>query len=227
MEAIIFFVFLLLKLIIVHLFPERNIIMLRYFLMILPILALILMHHLKWTKRVSDEDNSRFWSREEKANKVRRQDISHLDYIYIPIETLPFGIDSSPEVQRAEATLRKLDSTQILNLSAYTNTDLKLKYGVSNLTTLSECDDRFTTLIRTLYQWACLLLDHGHTEAAIQVAEYSIDIGSDISGIYYMLADYYRLVDNTEAMSRLQKSAASLTGLNATLIKDYINKSKV
>lgn len=200
---------------------------LRYFFMVLPILALILMHHLRRTKRISEQNNARFWERENEANKVRKQDISHLDYIYIPIETLPFGIDSSPEVQRAETELRKLDSAKILNLSAYTNTDLKLKYGVSNLNTLSECDDRFTSLVRTLYQWACLLLDHGHTEAAIQVAEYSIEIGSDISGIYYMLADYYRLMDNTEAMAHLRESANSLTGLNATLIKDYINKSKV
>lgn len=200
---------------------------LRYFFLILPILALILMHHLKRTRRISEQQTASFWKREAEANQVRKQDISHLDYIYIPIETLPFGADSSPEVQRIEATLRKLDSTQILNLSAYTNTDLKLKYGIANLNTLSECDDRFTTLIRTLYQWACLLLEHDHTEAAIQVAEYSIEIGSDISGIYYMLADYYRLVENTEAMAHLQESANTLTGLNATLIKDYINKSRI
>lgn len=201
--------------------------MLRYLFFVLPILCLILMHHLKRTRRISEQSNATFWKREADADSVRKQDISQLDYIYIPIETLPFGIDSSPEVQRAEAALRKLDSTQILNLSAYTNTDLKMKYGVANLNTLSECDERFTTLIRTLYQWACLLLDHGHRDAAIRVAEYSIEIGSDISGVYYMLADYYKLMDDKEAMIRLQKSAEPITSLNAKLIKDYINKSMV
>lgn len=200
--------------------------MIRYFFLILPILSLILMHHLKRTRRIGEQQRARFWEREAQADRVRKQDISNLNYIYIPIEFLPFGLDASPEVQRAEATLRKLDSARILNLSAYTNTDLKMKYGVSNLTELSECDERFTSLIRTLYQWACLLLEHGHTKAAIQVAEYSIEIGSDISGIYYMLTDYYQLKDDREAMDRLRKSADSLTGINAKLIKDYINKSK-
>lgn len=227
MEDMIFLVFLLLKLNIAHLFPERILIMLRYFFLVLPILCLILMHHIKRTKRISEQENASFWKREAEADNVRKQDISNLDYIYIPIETLPFGIDASPEAQRAEATLRELDSTQILNLSAYTNTDLKMKYGVANLNTLSECDDRFTTLVRTLYQWACLLLEHGHREAAIRVAEYSVEIGSDISGIYYMLTDYYQFMDDGEAMARLQKSANSITSLNAKLIKDYINKSKV
>lgn len=199
--------------------------MLRYFFAILPLLCLILMHRLRRNRRIEERETAKFWEREAQANQVRKQDISNLDYIYIPIEILPFGVDTSPESQRAEAALRKLDSAKILNLSSYTNTDLKLKYGVGNLNTLAECDDRFTSLIRTLYQWACLLLDHGHTEAAIQVAEYSVEIGSDISGVYYMLTDYYKLTGNTEGIKRLQKSSASLTGLQANLIKDYINKS--
>ena len=114
----------------------------------------------------------------------------------------------------------------ILNLSSYTNTDLKLQYGVANLAFLSECDERFLLLIRTLYQWACILLDDGYTKEAIQVAEYSIQIGSDISGCYYMLADYYRMTDDDAALDTLRKSAETITGFQANSIKEYLNKSQ-
>lgn len=196
------------------------------FFVIFAAFCLVLMYLIKRNNRQREQQRARFWQREAEADNVRKQDISHLDYIYIPVETLPFGIDTSPEVQRAEATIRELDNAQILNLNRYTNTDLKMEYGVANLPFLSQCDERFILLSRTLYQWACLLLEHGHPDAAIQVAQYCIDIGSDISGCYYMLADYYRLIDDTEALDRLRQSADGLTGLNASSIKEYLNKSQ-
>ena len=122
-----------------------------YFIIIV-ILCLVLMHIIRRTKRQGEQESARFWERESAADNVRRQDISNLDYIHIPMERLPFGIDSSPEALAAEEQIRKLSATQILNLNQYTNTDLKLKYGPANLAFLSECDERFTLLVRTLYQ---------------------------------------------------------------------------
>ncbi len=194
-------------------------------IIIIAILCLILMHNINRSKRLTKERTDQFWKQEAAADNTRKKDISSLDYIYIPIETLPFGVDTTKEVTALEDTLRRLDSTKILNLSSYTNTELKLEYGVANLTYLSECDERFTLLIRTLYQWAVLLQEHDFINEAVQVAEYSIEIGSDISGCYYMLADYYQAIGNTEAIQNLQKSADSIQGLQADLIKNYLNKS--
>lgn len=193
--------------------------------MVFAIFSFLFMMLVKRSRRRTDQKMSQFWQQETAANQVRKQDISTLDYVYIPLETLPFGVGQTPEIERLEGIIRDLDTKQIVNLSQYTNTELKLKYGVANLDVLSACDDRFTTLIRTLYQWSCLLLNSGHLDAAIQVAEYSIDIGSDISGCYYMLADYYNSVQDTTALNRLKESADKLTGLNANTIKDYLNKS--
>ena len=146
--------------------------------------------------------------------------------IYIPIETLPFGLDASPQAKAFEETIRQLDQSQILNLNKYTNTDLKMTYGAANLAFLTECDERYTLLIRTLYQWSCLLLEDGYLSAAIRIAEYSIDIGSDISGCYYMLADYYQSVNDREALEQLRQTADSLDGIQASLIQEYLNKSQ-
>lgn len=195
------------------------------FILILAILCFLLMHALRRSRRIAEQRSARFWAKEASANETRRQDVSQLDYIYIPIELLPFGVDTSDHSRQLEETLRRLDSKQILNLNAYTNTDLKLQYGAANLEFLSACDDRFTQLIRTLYQWSCILLEHGYTQEAIQVAEYSLEIGSDISGCYYMLADYYRLIQDDAALDRLRTNAKALTGLQADSIREYLNKS--
>ncbi len=195
-----------------------------YFIIIV-ILCLVLMHIIRRTKRQGEQESARFWERESAADNVRRQDISNLDYIHIPMERLPFGIDSSPEALAAEEQIRELSATQILNLNQYTNTDLKLKYGPANLAFLSECDERFTLLVRTLYQWACRLLDHGYPEAAIQTAEYCVNIGADISGCYYMLTDYYQSRHDIEALNRLKHTAEALEGIQADIIMKYINKS--
>ena len=204
----------------------RFIAILRPLIIILPILCLILMHRIKRTKQLGEQQSSQFWEREAKADTVRKQDISHLDYIYIPIETLPFGLDASPQAKAFEETIRQLDQSQILNLNKYTNTDLKMTYGAANLAFLTECDERYTLLIRTLYQWSCLLLEDGYLSAAIRIAEYSIDIGSDISGCYYMLADYYQSVNDREALEQLRQTADSLDGIQASLIQEYLNKSQ-
>lgn len=196
------------------------------FILIFAILCLVLMHNLRRSRRIAEQRSARFWANETAANGTRRQDISGLDYIYIPIELLPFGVDTSESSGHCEKILHDLDKKQILNLSSYTNTDLKLQYGVANLAFLSECDDRFLLLIRTLYQWACILLDDGYTREAIQVAEYSIQIGSDISGCYYMLADYYRMIGDDTSLESLRKSAETITGLQANSIKEYLNKSQ-
>lgn len=227
MEETTLFVFLLLKLnIVIYLFPERTRIMPIPFILIFAILCLVLMHNLRRSRRIAEKRSAQFWANEAAANETRRQDISQLDYIYIPLELLPFGTDRSDSSRHCEDILHDLDSKKILNLNAYTNTDLKLQYGVANLAFLSECDERFLLLIRTLYQWACILLEDGYTKEAIQVAEYSIEIGSDISGCYYMLADYYRALGDDAALDALRKSAEAITGLQADSIKEYLNKSQ-
>lgn len=192
---------------------------------IFAILSLTLMHRIHYVKRQEAKHNSNFWQKESYADNTRKQDIAQLNYIYIPIETLPFGVDSSKDVISLEDTIRRLDSTKILNLNQYTNTELKMQYGAANLTFLWECDERYTILVRTLYQWACKLLDHGFTEEAIQIAKYSVDIGADLSGIYYMLTDYYKLLEDADALHELSMSAQALTGINAPQIQEYVTNA--
>ena len=72
------------------------------------------------------------------------------------------GIDDNPELKKYEETLQSLAGQKILNLGGKTNTDLKLEYGVANLETLCACDENYTTLCRTIYEYAECLKKLGH-----------------------------------------------------------------
>ena len=130
-----------------------------------------------------------FWNRENEANHTRRKDISGLPYITI---------------------LQSLAGQKILNLGGKTNTDLKLEYGVANLETLSACDENYTTLCRTIYEYAECLKKLGHDAEAVRVLECGIACGSDHSGNYRMLADYYLNAKDSAALDRLLASARAL-----------------
>ena len=91
-----------------------------------------------------------FVQREAEANSVRKADISNLDYLYIDLDRLPTDAALSCDLSDEIDELRALSNKKILNLSAYTNTDLKLMYGPANLDTLSDCDLNYTALIRCL-----------------------------------------------------------------------------
>ena len=141
--------------------------------------------------RSYQEKMDAFWERERQANHVRRQDISNLDYIRIPLEDFPIGQFSDKKLAECEETLQSLQDTQILNLSGISNTDLKLKYGAANLPVLSECDTRFTVLARTLLDYGKQLNELGHPLDAIPVLEFGIQCKTDVSTNYTLLAKLY------------------------------------
>ena len=130
-----------------------------------------------------------FWEREYAANQVRKKDLSNLDYIKIQTSRLP--IKSNPPAGW-EQTILELADQPIVNLNEYTNTDLKLKYGVANLEYLSVCDQNYVTLIKTMYEWGKELYEQGNVTDALTVLEEGIQYGTDIRGHYTLLASIYQ-----------------------------------
>ena len=87
------------------------------------------------------EIEEQFWDRERKANSTRRKPLTDLDFISIPYDSLPFtGEVGNPVIMESEAFLLGLKDAKIVNLNGISNTDLKLRYGVANLTDLTEYD---------------------------------------------------------------------------------------
>lgn len=179
-------------------------------------------HHLKNRASKSEEAiSNRFWQLEQEANLTRRQDISHLNYIEIPLESLPFKKTNDSRLTELQDTVRQLAGQKILNLSGMTNTDLKHTYGPANLEILTQCDTNFMELLRTLSLWGQYLYDLGQQKDAQTVLEYGISCNTDVKNNYILLAKIYYQNHEINKISDLITQAKNLN----TLLKSSIVSS--
>ncbi|MBO5278086.1 MAG: hypothetical protein J6B06_01150 [Lachnospiraceae bacterium] len=175
---------------------------------------------LAYKLRKSDRQDNSFWIREAEADNVRRQTLDNLDYITIPLDSLPFFSGIDEKLDDIQQSIRNLAACTIVNLSKYTNTELKLMYGPANLTALTEYDQNFTNLVRTLQKWAECLSALGYDHEAIQVLEFAVSIKSDVTAGYVLLAKLYLKQNEPSRINSLISSASELD----TLLKDSLVK---
>ncbi len=171
------------------------------------------------TNRKARFNTESFWEKERRANSTRKQSLDTLPYIVIPLETLPFIENTENEALKdCQDQMLSLSERKIVNLTGISNTDLKLQYGVSNLNVLSDYDQNYTILARTLYSWGKELCTLGLKEEAARVLEFSIICKTDIKGCYLLLADLYAEKQKYEKIEALIEAAETLH----CLMKDSI-----
>ena len=190
------------------------------FIILCSILTFLRKRHTKRQNDITDK----FWEKERKANQTRRQDISDLPYITIPLEKFPIGILENDTIKECENILSELSEKRILNLGTQTNTDLKLAYGSANLNTLTEYEQNFTTLCQTLVTYASALISEEQTVCAQTVLEYGISIGSDVSQNFLLLADIYKSQGAVGKIEELIATAEQLDSLMKHSILEKLNQ---
>ena len=159
-----------------------------------------------------------FRKREQEANWTRKQDISNLAYIKLPLDTLPLGRFDDEVLASYEGALRDLSTQPICNLNGISNTDLKLRYGAANLNALSQCDTNYSTLVSLLANYGEKLFELSHPEEAKQVLEYSLSLGSDVGKAYELLATIYDYEGQPEKINALYESAEKITSIRRNSI---------
>lgn len=196
------------------------------FLIILVSLCYIIARSAAFYNRDITKEKKRFWARESESNFVRKADISALPYVKIPLSSLPLDALSTIGLGTLAKELESLATRKILNLSQYTNTDLKMMYGPANLENLSEYDNNFTSLIRLLNKIGTKLNEAGQIENATAFFEYSISIESDISTTYVQLGQIYKDNNDKKKLDELIKKAGKLTSLSGSVIVTKLNNIK-
>lgn len=184
-------------------------------------IIIIVLIQLKLRKNSKKESDSikKFWERESKANSVRKKNIDALDYITIPKNMSFEKLETSDsDIIKTREKLLSLREKKIFNLTGYTNTDIKMEYGVGNLTELSEYDDNYTTLVRTIAALGKLLMERDYIDEGVELLEFGIKCKTDISGNYTLLADYYRETEQPDKIKRLIRVAEQLKSLNRDII---------
>lgn len=163
--------------------------------------------------RLNQAAEDSFWNRENAANSTRRKDISNLNYVDFSSAALPFALFEDDLLKQCESQILALKEKKILNLTGISNTDLKLKYGPANLPELTQYDQNFTLLARTLNTWGQRLHELSYNEEAVAVLSFAVSIKSDIRATWQLLAQLYAESGSTAKIQEMKLSAASLNSL--------------
>ncbi len=181
---------------------------------ILTILLVLWIHYQKArTERSSVKTSEAFWERERLANTTRKKDISNLDYIVVPVNTLPFPETNQEEITDIQKHILHLASGKIVNFTGLSNTDLKLQYGAPNINLLMEYDKNYLELVRSLYRYGKLLYDLDRKDEAASVLEYALSIKTDVSANYTLLATIYKEKNETDRINFVISCAEELTSM--------------
>lgn len=176
----------------------------------------ITLHRQRRTQEAADKE---FWDKELAANNTRRQDIEHLDYITIPEGLIPqtLGTDSEKE-------LAALSAEKLMNLTDQSNTDLKLKYGVANLETLSRYEDNFTRYVALVPVYAAELADSGDRDSAKALLEHAVLNRADSCQVYTRLAGLYCEDGQISRAKELLTRAKALDSISGRIITDKLQQ---
>lgn len=197
-----------------------------YILASLILFGLIIYRASRKQKKKRLTDDQAFWERERLANEVRRKPLDNLPFIKIPLENLPTEIMSSDlTVSECLTTLKELSAKPIVNLTGYSNTDLKLEYGTANLTLLSEYDHNYTLLVRTLQSWAELLYQNNYIDETREILEFAVSTSTDISRTYYLLAEIYASNLEYSKIEQMFESVQNLRSANKAAIARTLQES--
>lgn len=170
------------------------------------------------SRRKGERAERDFWEREALADSTRRQPLDGLSYVRIPYDTLPFTLlpddpALADPIADCHRILNGFREKKAVNLTGISNTDLKLTYGAPNITLLTEYDENYTLLVRTMQKWADLLLKAGFEQEAVSIMEFCVETRTDISATYRTLADIYRREGAYDKIETLRETADSLLSI--------------
>lgn len=200
-----------------------------YFLILVVMFLLWFTYERKKADKQSQYSSEKFWEREKSAVYVPRQSTDDIAYITIPDEVIP-AVDenSSPELREARRDLIALSKKPIANLSAYSNTDLKLKYGTGNYQQLALADGCYIKLVQLVIKTAGCLISGNRNDDALRILEFGFNVGMDNSRFLLMLGKLYSeqgSFDKIEALiARAQESSLTSDSTIAQL-KSYSDRS--
>lgn len=182
-------------------------------------------YELRKSSSKAERDKNTFFENESKANSTRKKSINSLNYITVSEKSILFIEINDDIIVKFQQRFRQLSDKKIVNLSNMTNTMLKLEYGPGNLTTLMSYDNNYTELVHSLFKYAERLYELSYITEAVEVLEYSINIGSDMINTYKLLAKIYVETEQKEKIKILTEHAEKLDSITKKPILENLNSA--
>ena len=177
---------------------------------------------MKFTSSRPEDGTKQFLEKERRANNTLKKPLDDLDFVKVPLQDIP---NPEPAVNERCASiieeLKRLSEEKAVNLTGITNTDLKLTYGAPNLPILTEYDQNFTAICKNIFDLGCEYKNANLVDEAIATLNCGINIGTDLSGNYTLLAEMYAEKGLYVEIQRLINCADNIRSLtkNSTVSK--------
>lgn len=168
------------------------------------IFVIWLAYELKKHTREENQTRKDFWERERQSGFIPRKSTNDIHYITITEQFLPEdrGTEDS-ELFAVCSRILQFKDKPVADLSEYSNTELKEKYGTANFTSLSEADSNFTFLVPYFGDLCRLLYEDGRLAEAEKAALFFVENGIYTYQIVTVLGEIYSLINDTEKLSAL------------------------
>lgn len=150
-----------------------------------------------------EKETDLFWEREKEANHTRNKDISQLPLFTPDTTKIPWDGAKNDTILHYLDALRQLIEMPMLDLSDYSNTDLKLAYGTGNFQTLSDYDETYQNFLQTLCALGKAYLEAGDLTHAAEACRLCLDYDSKNRIAYITLAKIYKQDSKTYLLSGL------------------------
>ena len=162
-----------------------------------------LLYEQRKSRKVAEQESKDFWAREQEANQTRKKDISNLPLLHVSEEEIPVADTDNDSVLYYVGQVKEIIKNPMMDFSDYTNTDLKLAYGVGNFKVLCEYDENFNHFLLALTNLARACTEAGLYSEAEQTFLLAFHYGSQKMTDYTSLADIYLHLEEPEKISAL------------------------
>ncbi len=164
--------------------------------------------------------------RERKANLSKKREIDKEFYIIpdeavLPIKNYDETSENKKIIDIQKLVLKKASLTMIKFDEQISNTDLKFKYGFSNLETITIYEEHYNSYMQTLVEWAKILFERNNLSDAEIILNEAIRLKCDLSKAYMLLIDIYRQKNDSDKLKNLINTVENSTLKLKTKILKY------
>ncbi|PKM95199.1 MAG: hypothetical protein CVU84_05790 [Firmicutes bacterium HGW-Firmicutes-1] len=196
------------------------------------IFIFIFQHNLRKSDKMLNKSRKIFWEKEEKSLFARKAPIDTNIYIIPSIEALPnfsfeeFKAFGNEDLFKTQELCFDIAKSPMVNLSDMLNSDIRIKYGTSNLSTIESYEINYNHYIKILYQLAKGYYELNMYDEAICVLEEGIRVHTEIGDHILLLATLYCQFQNKAKFDELYEKSLTLNTLTKNTIIRNLDKLK-
>ncbi|MGL5677113.1 MAG: hypothetical protein ACRDDX_11905 [Cellulosilyticaceae bacterium] len=145
--------------------------------------------YLKKSTRTQHGTWQDFRKAEQEANFCTKKDFPSTLLLTFEKDKIPYV--ANPQCENIFNQLMAFKDQPMVNLSSYTNLQLKKQFGMNHFTTLVTYEETYNVFLETLYKYALCLYEQYYTQEAIDLIHYLIEKNGNLQKYSILLNKMY------------------------------------